>query len=774
MVEYDAPMPGRAFQWRTVTWSAIAVLSAYCLFWGGAWVATYYAELRIWALIPAFAVVATWITVAIRDPAWRPRTVLAPAFAAALAAFTIGTIFSRQPRLSAEYLALAFLLTTLYLILQRLMASPFFRPRMIGFAAIGALLIGIAYLAVTVQRWVVWWDTIGRLAAPPLRPFFEGLTLGNPSAVMTASVLLAAPAVAHLAGGSTWSRVTAVAILVLTGLTSIISGSRAGWLALAIAIVVVGGLWLLAPARRASLVELIRSAGRIAIVPMIVGTLALVLVTPGIILRATAGGEGLRTTYWAAALRMFESSPLVGTGPGTWVPQRVAYTLAGEPDYYIPHAHNLYVQTLAEFGLTGLVAGLVVALLLGRLLLGAIRDPDAARRRMGWAALFATVYFGAHQLLDFYANAPAILFCFAIPIAWLDATDPSEARVRPPSRRQAGSWASRLSKASRAAGVLVLVASASFLAWSEAGALQMSGGKDLLDARRPMDALGPLTTAVQLDPAMIPSQFELGIALADTGELAGAREHLSAAAAGDSLPEAWLNLSAVQAQMGESAAAEAALGEALRLGDQQIGVALGAGAVYQQLGNTRAAAASFANALRLNPTLAGDPWWTADPGRAALWPDVYRAAFEVAPASSRFVLSLETGDDAGAEVAIDVLDPEAASISGLVLRAWGGDRNSLDLLQARSRERPLDASIVNWCAILSRRWGDLEAAASYTTWANTIFGDAGFGGYELRVSETAMPDRIAGLSTLYYGHYTYRRPVSNFQLVDWLPVLEYR
>ena len=61
---------------------------------------------------------------------------------------------------------------------------------------------------------------------------------------------------------------------------------------------------------------------------------------------------------------------------------------------------------------------------LGWLVLGGMRDPDPTRRRWGWAAFFGVVYFGTHQLLDFYANMPAILFAFAIPIAWLDATAP--------------------------------------------------------------------------------------------------------------------------------------------------------------------------------------------------------------------------------------------------------------------------------------------------------------------------------------------------------------
>jgi O-antigen ligase/tetratricopeptide (TPR) repeat protein len=768
-------MPARAFQWQLVAWLGIAVLSAYCLFWGGAWVATYYADLRIWALIPAFAVVAVWVVVAWRDPFWRPRSVLGPAFAAAFAAFAISTVASRSPRFSVEYLALAVLLASLYLILQRLMASSYFRPRMMGFAVLAAVLLGSAYVAVTVSRWIVWWDTIGRFAAPPLRPFFEGLTLGNPSAVMTASVLLTAPAVAHLAGGSTLSRAGAAVLVALAGMATVISGSRAGWLAIGIAVATVGALWLIAPERRAALIAVARSrTGRLAAVALgAVGLVAAVVVAPGFLLRATAGGEGLRATYWAAAVRMFESSPLVGTGPGTWVPQRVSYTLADEPDYYIPHAHNLYVQTAAEFGMVGLLAGVAVAVLLGRLLVEAIRDPEPARRRMGWAALFATVYFAAHQLLDFYANAPAILFSFAIPIAWLDATSPIRTPGPPRMFTWAGDAVSRSSRAMSVGGVVVLVASACFLAWSEAGALQLSQGTRLLDAGQPAAAVEPLTNAVRHDPAMTPYHLELGIALADTGDLDGAEAQLATAAAADGLPEAWLNLAAVQTQLGERQAAREALRQALRLGDQQVGVLIAAGEVYLQLGDADAAVTAFADGLLSSPTLAGDPWWTAAPERSAVWPAVYQLAFDRAGASSQLVLALQTGDEAAAATVIGALDDDTATTSRLAQRAWTGDAPALDELEARARERPLDVAVVNWCAMLHRRAGHPELAAAYVAWADTINGDARLGGYETRVTTTTKPARIAGLSTLYYGHYTYRRPVSDYQLVDWLPELGY-
>jgi O-antigen ligase/tetratricopeptide (TPR) repeat protein len=759
-----------------IVWPLLAMLAAYCLFYGGGWAATYYAAPRAASLVLAFVAVGAWIVVAARVPSWRPGTVLAPAFAAALTAFAIATITSRAPRLSVEYLALAILLTALYLLLQRLMESDFYRVRLLSFAAIVALLTGVAFILVIVPHWITWWGLIGHFAAPPLRPFFEGLTFGNPSAVLTASVLLAAPVVANLAGRSRGANVAAISVVALSVAVIIMSGSRAGWLAIGLAVVVVGALWLAAPERRAAVLELSRSRiVRLLAVPiLIVAVAAAVIAGPGFLLRATSGGDGGRLVYFATAIRMFESSPLVGTGPGTWVPQRIDYTQPGEIDYYIPHAHDIYVQVLAEFGIVGALAGLVVVAALARLLLGAIRDPDAARRRMGWAALFATVYFAGHQLLDEYANAPAILFAYVIPIAWLDATAPQSTALRLPRinlfrDRAAG----RIGTAVGLGGVVLVVASATFLGWSERGASLMADGTDLMNDRKPAEALRPLRDAVQLDSAMPPYHFALGLALADTGDLDGAQIELQTATTADGLPTAWLDLAAVRARLGQTLPANDALTEALRLGVQQAGVLMGAGVVELELGDTDAAATDFAQALLLSPTLAGDPWWTADPARAAIWQQTYTAAFDQAPAATRFLLALEASDAPGAANAIAAMDPAEAATSATVQAAWNGDAAALAELRAQTQAHPLDVTLVNWCSLLLRRAGDKDGAADYITWAATVEPLSTPGGFEVRV-KSDKDLTPAGISSLFYGHYTYRHPVPNHQLVDWLPELAYQ
>ena len=757
---------------RYVGWAAIAALSTYALFVGGTWAPTYFVSYRVVTLILAAASLGVWVIVAVHDHEWRPRSTLEPAFAAAFTVFTISTLTSRYPRFGFEYLAWSILLAALYFLLVRLMASSFFRPRILGFSLISATVIGIAYTILVGADWVIWWGMIGRLAAPPLRPGLEGLTFGNPNPVMVASVLLTAPVVAHIWGSGRSRRGLALALVGLTAVVSLLTGSRAGWLAVAAAIVVVGSLPLLSAEHRHELVSVARSrtAQLIAILVAIVGAVTATVAGPGLLQRVGAGGEDLRTAFFAASLRMFESAPLVGVGPGTWAMLRAPFTLAGEPDYYIPHAHSIYLETLAEFGLLGVAAALVVALVLGRLVLGAVRDQDPARRRMGWAVLFISVYFLVHQSFDFYVHSPALLFAFVIPIALLDATAPLERRrwLHLPT---AAALTARIRVAAGSAGVAAVIAAIAFLAWSERGALLMQDGTARLNTFDPSAAVPPLAAAVRTDTAMPPYHLALGLALANTGDLVGAEPHLLESALVDDLPETWLDLAAVRARLGDPSGTDDALARAMRLGEQQSAVALGAGVIELELGRPIAARVAFAKSLLLSPSLAGDPWWTAESARGAIWGDVYAQAFERASSPQRFALAIEKGDiDAVNEAIAATRDQNFTKSHQLILAAWSGDQGALAQLEALAREKPLDSVVVNWLARINHHLGNEARATFYKDWTFIVNGQ-GIDAAEIRVATHPVEENVAGTASVFHGHYAYRRPIPHIQLVSWLPQL---
>lgn len=761
------PLPGGASSPRQdairfFAWVAVLLLALYLVFVGGGWQGIYTAGIRQASVALAGLGLGVWAAVAVIRPPWRPRSVLLPAGAVCLGAFALSTATSRYPRISVEYLGYALLLGAIYLLLVRLLADPFFRVR---FGALAVGLCGVlsaAFVALVLRHWIDWWGLVGRLAVPPLRPDFESLTFGNPSAVLTISVLFLCPALAHLGTGTTARRAVVAALAVMVALVVVLSGSRAGWLALGLAGIVVGAMWLATARGRETTRGFVRAvgavgrSGRARIGIVLAGAVAVLgglTLAPALVRRATEGGEDLRAGYLATALRMFTEAPLAGTGPGTWVVQRVRYTLPSETDYYIPHAHNIYAQTLSELGLLGAAAGIVLLVSLAWLVRGALRDADAVRRRWGWAAAFSLVYFGAHQLFDFYANMPAILFAAALPVAWLDA---SVARVPNVAGRP---LPVRLRGASAVVAAGLVVAAVAGLIWTEIPAGRHAEAVALANQGEWAAADAPARAAVAMDPGWPPYLMTVGLTAAWSGDHARSADAFRAVVRADDLPEAWLNLAAEEAALGHTAAARDAIAMALPLGYQRPAIAMAAGDLALRLGDDSLARDAFTSALVKAPSLAGDPWWSSDPVRAAIFPAVRDAAIRRAGPAAGWEIALVAGDFIGARSLAERLAPPAGRDASRVIDAWSGDDASLHAVLDACAARPLDLTALSWCARLEGRAGNVAQANRYRAWANTIVGGAYAAGAELRVSTVRLTGRSdEGNVALFYGYYTYRRP----------------
>ena len=109
-----------------------------------------------------------------------------------------------------------------------------------------------------------------------------------------------------------------------------------------------------------------------------------------------------RLALWQAALRIYDTQPLHGTGAGTY--QLYYFRYRGKSGY-VSDAHSLYLQSLAELGIVGLVLILTVVLGLLTGLARRIRGPDRAL----YAALFAvTLAWAIHQAFDWDWQMPAV------------------------------------------------------------------------------------------------------------------------------------------------------------------------------------------------------------------------------------------------------------------------------------------------------------------------------------------------------------------------------
>jgi O-antigen ligase len=108
-----------------------------------------------------------------------------------------------------------------------------------------------------------------------------------------------------------------------------------------------------------------------------------------------------RMAHWQAGWHMFRDHPLLGVGIGNF---NVRY-----PDYYVResfrvsegHAHNIYIQMLAETGLAGLCVYLTLIAGIGFLALRVVRGaPPGLDRTLALGALGTVISVGVHNFFE--------------------------------------------------------------------------------------------------------------------------------------------------------------------------------------------------------------------------------------------------------------------------------------------------------------------------------------------------------------------------------------
>lgn len=251
--------------------------------------------------------------------------------------------------------------------------------------------------------------------------------------------------------------------------------------------------------------------------------------------RLTSVGSNGRREHWEVALESFRADPTHGSGAGTyaleWVQHRPSSNLARD-------GHSLYIETLGELGLPGLILVVIaLALILGAFAYRA-RGPDRAL----FAALLASgLVWAVHAGIDWDWEMPAVtLWIFALGGAALARAPVTRAATRP-------EWAFA-ARGLAALVVLALLVSPVKVAVSEARttdaldamiagecATATSRARAALDVlperptphhvlaycalqeRRVADAVGSMEAAVRLDPDNWEFHYGLAIARARAG-----------------------------------------------------------------------------------------------------------------------------------------------------------------------------------------------------------------------------------------------------------------
>ncbi len=272
-------------------------------------------------------------------------------------------------------------------------------------------------------------------------------------------------------------------------------------------------------------------------------------------------GNG-RYTYWKTAVDAMPGHWLTGWGPGTF--QFV--WLARAPFFsYVRNAHSLYIETLTEVGVVGLL--LLVAFLMFVLGVGLRRVAAGRWQARPWAAAVtaACLAFMVSAAFDWVWQMPVLPVAVLLLAATLLVDDrPQRSAERAQSRpRRAPTVAIRVG--------LILAALASLVAVGVPLAVTTAVRQSQADfsAGETSAALAAARSALAVEPHAVSARIQEALVLESTGRLAGADSAARLATLDEPQNwQAWLVRSRIEAEAGDPAAALGAYRQARSLNPQ--------------------------------------------------------------------------------------------------------------------------------------------------------------------------------------------------------------
>jgi tetratricopeptide (TPR) repeat protein len=777
------PAARRAELVRVAAWAVLLFSGLFLLTTGGTYPGIASVEGHIVGQVIAYAVLVGWLLLALRKPEWRPTTPLFWPILIAAAAYGLAAVFSQRPRLGLEPTIAGIGWAVGFMFLTVLLTRPWFRARVGVLLTAFVVVVAFGYLVQVAIEWIKWWQVIGRLAVPPLRPSFAALFLGSPNLIATALILAAPLAIAMAWTRGERGRLLAWALAIAAALAVFVSGSRAAFLGVELGALIAAGLFAHnrggGRATVAWIVDRFR-AQPILLVPFIAVCVFGGAFAPAVLNRFASGGFDLRFDLWRSAVNIFLAHPILGAGPGTWVQLKVAANPDGVPNVILPHAHNMYFQAAAEVGIVGMLTLAVLALaVLWRLWQG-WRSTDRSISIEAGAVIVSLVTLASQSFFDNFSNLPFVVLLVAILVAWVDGgirrVEPPDARA---ARRSGPGWMTSIQASPLLVGVLLaaLLLPAPFLVQADRAALQAQEGDDRAHLGQTDTALLHYADAMELDPDFTLYALQAASAYSRLNHLSEARAILLDAVKADPVAVNLIGLAALESRMGMDAEAMEHARQAIELGYGEPIVALNAGLIAEH-SDAELAIDQFANAIAWDPPLASSDFWD-DSERAISKADVIDAATnKVGPLDAELIRAY-AGDAAAARAALEAMEPiYGAAIQTAYLAAVigiGGDTaTSLSMFQGL-----LDANVNDWfaAALASRvahRGGADAESARYAMWAITVQGDGAPG---LIADASVVPasdtDTASGLPANYPWS-TYLRPVSPSVLMPDLTVIGLR
>lgn len=253
-----------------------------------------------------------------------------------------------------------------------------------------------------------------------------------------------------------------------------------------------------------------------------------------------SSGQG-RYQYWQSALDANATRPLSGIGAGTW---EYWWARHGTLPGFVRDAHSLYMETLAELGIIGL-------LLLGGFFLWILATGTVRSLRSGGdervpiaAATAGCSAFAVSAAVDWVWELAALAAAFLLLAAVVaaargDKATRSEARAR--------------ILAARAAVGAVSVAAIVAMAIPLAGVTAVRDSEAHLAERQGAAAIDDALAAQEAQPYAATPELQQALVLEQAGDLDGAARAAREATAAESTNwRTWLVLSRVEAQRGNA------------------------------------------------------------------------------------------------------------------------------------------------------------------------------------------------------------------------------
>ncbi|HQN04430.1 MAG TPA: O-antigen ligase family protein [Anaerolineaceae bacterium] len=478
----------------------------------------------------------------------------------------------------------------------------------IGLAACSVLLVSA--LAETVTAYSRWYEWVSpEVISPPFLYRFNGL-LGNSNALM-ALVNLFMPVCLVQVFSTKKSGIKALYAtwLALYSICLVFSSSRGGVLGIIVSLIILLAFTILHHGWQKDMSAWYSQKPRLAIATLIffVAVIATIgIASSSTFLQHPSHGSGFwdsRLPVWQAAVTIWQSSPVVGIGPGRFAFVYLDQATSIPPLEWSTSTHQTLLTVLVESGLLGFTVLIILGFFLVRSVIRLYLKLDISSRMTVAGGIAGLAGFAAHSMVDDFIAWPVVMVPVVFMLAWVFAALP---------KNQQPQLDASLNILFVPAGViftcslLVIVAYAPF--WT--GLQHVKAGQVDEGSRR-------MAQSIELDPNLTYYRVETGFVRAFFDEnlenkqlLSLAKSDLSQAL--KSKPELhWVsaNLGVLEWQNGNSEAAKLYLHTALKAAPQEPSYPLNLGVIYEDLGQFEQAAQMYGTSLTLAPQTSSHPFW---------------------------------------------------------------------------------------------------------------------------------------------------------------------